>query len=218
MLRPGFPVWAPITGSPGRSHATRRQSRAGDPRGWEARHHQRMIRVLERGYTAEYQAMFVDVEPELTRREGSFVADILEMFTTLERSVNEIGDEERASLGDHAGHALIFRKFDFNDSLEGRLASYARVPGQHRPLAVDGEALRRRARARQLPQADVADLTANAVGVATIWDQKLRSYGGPNSYLFSADELREVLAAWPYPRGGLLPPQVSASVVSGWPT
>lgn len=33
-----------------------------------------------------------------------------------------------------------------------------------------------------------------------IWKKKIATYGRPSNYLFTPEDLREVLAAWPYPR------------------
>lgn len=104
-----------------------------------------MIEVLNSGYTTEYVDVFQMIQPEMTRRECSLVHDILEMFDTLERSVGQLTEEQRASLGEHAEHRLTFHGFDFNDSQEGRLASYARYLIKTRALGVDGRALRRQA-------------------------------------------------------------------------
>lgn len=116
-----------------------------DNRGSESEYHRNMIEVLNSGFTSEYPDMFQMIQSEVTPRECSLVHDILEMFDTLERSVRQLTEEQRASLGEHAEHRLTFHGFDFNDSQEGRLASYARYLIKTRALGVDGRALRRQA-------------------------------------------------------------------------
>jgi uncharacterized protein YfbU (UPF0304 family) len=167
---------------------------------WEAAYHRQMIDVLNSGYTSEYYKTFQMIQPEMTGRECNLVHDILEMFTTVERSVTELTEEERASLGEHADYALKFRGFDFNNSQEGRLASYA-----HHVIKDD----------RWTNLADRFDdnhergnshmpVLASYQRMLSVWkpmwDKKIKAMGGPTNYRFTLEELREILAAWPYPK------------------
>jgi uncharacterized protein YfbU (UPF0304 family) len=93
--------------------------------GYEAEYHRQMVDVLNSGYTSEYYRTFQMIQPEMTDRECSLVHDILEMFTRIVWSVEQLTDKEQATLGEHADYALTFSGFDFNNSQEGRLASYA---------------------------------------------------------------------------------------------
>jgi len=69
--------------------------------------------------------MFQMIQPEMTRRECSLVNDILDMFSTLEPSMERLTDEERASSRACRARADL-PCFDFNNSQEARLATYAR--------------------------------------------------------------------------------------------
>jgi uncharacterized protein len=167
---------------------------------WESGYHRQMVEVLNSGFTSEYYKTFQMIQPEMTARECNLVHDILEMFTTVERSVAELTDDERASLGDHSDYALTFRGFDFNDSQESRLASYA-----HHVIKDD----------RWTDMADRFDDkhergNSHMPTLATyqrmlsvwkpLWDKKIKSYGGPSQYRFTVEELQQILAAWPYPK------------------
>lgn len=172
-----------------------------DEGGWEAEYHRRMVEVLTAGWTAEYSTMFVAMQPEMTRRESSLVHDILEMFTTVERSVERLSDESRASLGEHAEHALTFRGFDFNDAQEGRLASYA-----HYLIKTDRwQSLASRFDAKHEHGNSHFPVLASYERMLSVWrpmwEKKIATYGGPNDYLFTPEELRQIKDAWPYPRG-----------------
>ena len=171
-----------------------------DNGGWESQHHRRMIEVLSSGYTAEYPDMFQMIQPEMTRRECSLVNDILDMFSTLETSVGRLTDEERASLGEHAEHALTFRGFDFNNSQEGRLASYARyliTTERWQSMAEHFDAQHESGNSHFPVLASYQRMLSVW---RPIWNKKIATYGGPNDYLFALEELREILAAWPYPK------------------
>jgi uncharacterized protein len=172
-----------------------------DNSGWESEHHRHMIEVLSSGYTAEYPDMFQMIQPELTRRECSLVNDILEMFTTLEGSMGRLTEEERASLGEHAEYGLTFRGFDFNNSHEARLASYA-----HYLINTDrwdsmAEHFDRQHESGNSHSPVLASYQRMLSVWRPIWNRKIAEYGGPNEYLFAPGELREIAAAWPYPKG-----------------
>ena len=167
--------------------------------GWESQYHRNMVEVLSFGYTAEYYKTFQMIQPEMTDRECSLVHDILEMFTQIERSVEELSDAERASLGEHSDHALTFRGFDFNNSQESRLASYAHYlikDGKYESMADRFDAKHERGNSHMPTLATYQRMLSVW---HPIWKQKLENWGGPNNYLFSVDELREIMAAWPYP-------------------
>lgn len=167
--------------------------------GWESKYHRRMVEVLNAGYTAEYYKTFQMIEPEMTDRECDLVHDILEMFTQVERSVVELTHEERASLGEHFDYALKFRGFDFNDSQEGRLASYARY------LIEDDrwEAMAERFDAKHECGNSHAPMLASYQRMLSVWrpmwKRKIENWAGSNNYLLSVEELREITAAWPHP-------------------
>ena len=168
--------------------------------GLDAEYHRNMVEVLESGWTTEYADMFEAFRPEITRRECSLVHDILDMFRTLEHSFRELNDEERASLGEHAEYALVFRGFDFNDAQEGRFASYARYlirTGRWESMAEHFDAKHEHGNSH-------APMLASYQRMLSIWqpmwEKKLHHSGGPRNYFFSPEELREIQAAWPHPR------------------
>jgi uncharacterized protein len=166
--------------------------------GRESQHHRRMIEVLDDGFTAEYSEMFRTMQSELTRRECQLVHDILQMFGILERSVEELSEEERADIGKDAEHALRFHGFDFNDSREARLASYAQflISTDHwQEMAKHFDAGHEQGNSH-LPR---LALYQRMLAVwQPIWREKLRSIR-PDAYLYTPAELQEVLAVWPYP-------------------
>ena len=82
-------------------------------------------RVLELGYTNEYADEFSGLHPELSRRDGGRVMDILDMFRMIDGSVREI----RAAGGEVTSDLIAdlrFEGFDFNDEVEGQMAGYVR--------------------------------------------------------------------------------------------
>lgn len=167
---------------------------------WESAYHRRMVEVLNHGYTSEYYKTFQMIESEMTARECNLVHDILEMFTTVERSVKELTDDERTSLGDHADYALKFRGFDFNNSQEGRLASYAHhviKDGRWTDLADRFDDKHERGNSHM----PVLAAYQRMLSVwRPLWDQKIKSYGGAHNYRFIVDELQQICAAWPFPK------------------
>jgi len=170
-----------------------------DGGGYEAEYHRQMVDVLNSGYTSEYYKTFQMIEPEMTDRDCSLVHDILEMFTQLEWSLQHLGDEGRASLGEHAEWALTFSGFDFNNSYEGRLASYAHYlikDGKWAAMAKYFDAKHERGNSHSPALASYQRMLSV---FKPLWDKKVKTMGGPNSYHFSPDELRQIIAAWPYP-------------------
>lgn len=166
---------------------------------WETAYHRQMVEVMNSGFTSEYYKTFQMIQPEMTARECNLVHDILEMFTTVERSVAELTNEERAPLGDRSHHALRFRGFDFNNSQEGRLASYAHhviKDGRWTDMA-DRFDDKHESGNSHMPM--LATYQRMLSVWKPLWDKKIKSYGGANNYRFTVDELQQILAAWPYP-------------------
>lgn len=168
--------------------------------GWEAEHHRRMVEVLEAGYTTEYPDMFVAMQPEMTRRECELVHDIFDMFTVLGANLRQLTPAELESLGEHAEHALTFHGFDFNDRLEGRLASYGRYlisAGRWESMAEHYDDKHERGNSHFPALASYQRMLAVW---KPIWKQKVAMHSGPDSFRFTLDALRAVVAAWPYPK------------------
>ena len=165
----------------------------------DARDHQRQIDVLNGGYTGEYSSEFAAIEPELSRADCELVWDILDMFRVFKASVARLDAAEVTALGDSVEYALTFRGFDLNDSFESRLLGYAQhliEAGKWEELAdrFDDAHERGNSHSRLLPtyQRMLAAFTP-------IWKRKITGRG--HSWLhLTADELRTILDAWPYPR------------------
>lgn len=92
---------------------------------FEADYHGSMIDVLRHGYTGEYGEEFISISDELSLSDCKLVWDILDMFRMIKASVDHLGIEKIRALDERAEHALTFRGFDLNDSLEGRMLGYA---------------------------------------------------------------------------------------------
>ncbi len=78
-----------------------------------------LITMLEEGYTLHYQDLFELLYNDLSIEDCRFVLDVLEMYRGLNFSANSLGDKKLLE-------EIQFKGFDFNDSLEGKMASYAR--------------------------------------------------------------------------------------------
>ena len=85
------------------------------------------LAVLENGFAGEYAEEFTDILDPLGRAECELVWDIFDMFRVIGSSVRELGKDGWNQLAvEDAEHLGSFQGFDFNDSLESRLGSYAR--------------------------------------------------------------------------------------------
>lgn len=82
-------------------------------------------KVLEEGFTQEYWVEFAGIDNELTRRDSSFVLDVLDMFRFAQASVKRLKDEG-ARVDDGLEYAVSFRGFDLNDRLEASMLGYVR--------------------------------------------------------------------------------------------
>lgn len=165
---------------------------------WEVEYHRQMVEVLNAGYTSEYSKTFEMIQPELTARESTLVFDILEMFSTIERSVARLDEQQRASLGEHADYALSFRGFDFNNSYEGKLSSFAEYlvkNGRWTDLADRFSDENERGNSHSPMLATYQRMLSVW---RPLWDKKLSSHG---NYQFTVEELQQILSAWPYPKG-----------------
>lgn len=82
-------------------------------------------RVLEEGFTHEYWVEFAGIEAELSARDSQRVHDILELFRVADDSIAEL-ERIGTPVSAEVREALRYRGFDFNDSLEMKMASYVR--------------------------------------------------------------------------------------------
>ena len=163
----------------------------------------RMARILERGWVSEYPNVFGDVVTELPRRDSGLVLDILDMFRFVGASVEHLGAEDRAALGDDTLRGLEFDGFDGNDAYESALLDYAHDlinRGKWSMLAkyfepdypYDGGNSHHTALPTYRRMLDVYE---------PIWREKLRAdrHDGPGAFDLSRDELARVAAARIHP-------------------
>jgi uncharacterized protein YfbU (UPF0304 family) len=92
----------------------------------DRQHHLERATVLGAGYVGEYGDEFAAMEPELSQADCAVVWDILDMFSVLEASVEQLAPGQLDGLGERAEWSLRFRGFDGQDSKETRYLSYAR--------------------------------------------------------------------------------------------
>jgi uncharacterized protein YfbU (UPF0304 family) len=167
--------------------------------GWESQQHRRIVTVLQSGFTAEYSEMFSAFDLEITVRECSLVHDILQMCSMLEQSIQALSAEERAALGEHAEHALGFRGFDFNDSHEARLASYA----QHLVKTGRWEEMRKHFDRNHERGNSHSPRLASYQRMLTAWRpiqaKKIANWASARDVLLTPAELQTIHDAWPYP-------------------
>lgn len=169
---------------------------------YEAGYHRRLVEVLAKGYTGEYHRMFLDISPELSRRDCSLLWDLLDMFCVLKASLGRLDAAEKKTLGEGAEARLSFQGFDFNDTHEGRLADYAQHlidTDRWHDLAehFDDEHERGNSHSPRL-----ATYLRMLKTFQPIWSAKVKDSGLSHDgrYVLNLDELRTVLAAWPYSR------------------
>lgn len=82
-------------------------------------------RVLEEGFTQEYWTEFADLDAELSIRDSQRINDILELFRIADDSIALL-ERDGTPVPDDLRDALRYRGFDFNDSLEMKMATYVK--------------------------------------------------------------------------------------------
>ncbi|WP_373234660.1 YfbU family protein [Mycobacterium marinum] len=80
-------------------------------------------RVIESGFTGEYWQEVAGFSTELSKRDCGRVLDILDMFRAITFSIKRL-EEQGIAVSEDTAYRLEFQGFDFNDGLEGRMASY----------------------------------------------------------------------------------------------
>jgi uncharacterized protein YfbU (UPF0304 family) len=163
----------------------------------EVAHHNQMIEILERGYSAEYYRLFDGLYAEMTRRECALVHDILELFLWTERSVRGLSPKLRPLLGNELAGHLTFAGFDFNSTPEVRLAGYARYLTSHghwEEMAPYFDDRHERGNSHWPMLATYQQMLSCW---KPIWEAKKGSArpGRPDGHLLGVDELREIAAA-----------------------
>ncbi|TPW78070.1 YfbU family protein [Schumannella soli] len=89
----------------------------------EADYHQGRVEVLQKGFTAEYEADLRGYSVELSRSDCRLVRDILDMFRVVGASVARLSEDGTPVSAD-TERRLSYQGFDFNDRREGHMASY----------------------------------------------------------------------------------------------
>lgn len=161
----------------------------------ESGDHARQIRALERGFTDEYDFEFGGMEPELPLSECALVHDILEMYTVLEHSIGQLGERAEVELGAGARHVLEFSGFDLNHPRESRLLSYARHlirTERWENMAWHFDDKHERGNSH-MPRVEMYQRLLSAY--RSIVERKSAEGLSIDAYRFTADDLRDVLAA-----------------------
>lgn len=165
----------------------------------EIKHHTRMIEVLERGFTGEYDDEFVSIDEELPLDECKLVWDILDMFRVIGGSVQRVGIDALVAVDENAKSALSFRGFDFNDRREGRLAGYAAHVirnGRWTELAVHFDDQHERGNSHSPVLGSYLRMLAV---FRPLWEDMVHGVNRGRYHLTEA-ELLSIVKAWPYPR------------------
>lgn len=124
------------------------------------------------------------------------------MFRHLKNGLERLSPEDRAALDDTAQHALTFRGFDFNDTREGRLATYAKYfieDERWEELAVHFDAEHERGNSH-MPYLVTYQRMLSAF--TPRWEKRTSnsSLGFPERYVLDLADLQAVHAAWAAPR------------------
>lgn len=167
----------------------------------EHEYHQQMAEVLTAGYAGEYDRVFGEVDPELSRSDCALVWEILDMFRILRASLSALDAGQRASLGADTEDRLRFMGFDLNDSLEGRLLYYVRhlvstdrwseIRPRLKEIGDDGDA--------HHPCLPSYQRMLDAYEPILSVRRADRGHG-VGAYHLGVPELRAVAEAWAYPR------------------
>lgn len=176
-------------------HRVAAQLHEGDSSGIEE-YHLRAADVFERGFTVEYSDILEALEPELSRRDAELVMDILEMYTQLQSSFDQLSSAQQKALGGRADRAVRFFGFDLNDRFESRLLRYARHlidQDRWRELAVYFDDRHERGNSH-MPS--IATYQRMLTEFNPIWRRKIREMG---DYQLTADEIKQVIDAKIHP-------------------
>jgi len=80
------------------------------------------VKVFEEGLTGEYGS-YLGLYGELSKRDCARVLDILDMFRAITFSCDDL-EKEGTPVDNKLRESLHYHGFDYNDSLEGRMAGY----------------------------------------------------------------------------------------------
>jgi uncharacterized protein YfbU (UPF0304 family) len=166
---------------------------------YEIEDHVKMAEILENGFSGEYDTVFLNLEPELSRTECRLLWDILDMFSVLESNFNRLDDEQKAKVGRHAEHALSFRGFDFNDALEARLGRYTKFLFRQDRWAEQVKVLEHDGGNSHSPMLET--YKRMLLAFSPIWSLRTSDHSRGRDRLFlDLEELKAVYGAWPHPR------------------
>lgn len=79
--------------------------------------------VLEQGFTKEYWTEFLQVRPELSAQQCSFVMDVLDLFRFAKQSIKALRSEG-TTVEEGLERALTFKGFDHNNPVEHHMSTY----------------------------------------------------------------------------------------------
>jgi len=153
-------------------------------------------RVLERGYTNEYNMEFVGLQPELSARHCDFVNDVLELFRIARASINELR-KQGVQIDESLERALTFAGFDHNDGLESQMADYVRFLVQDGRWEEQEEFVLGPHRGNSHHQ--VIPVYSRMLTEYREVKQKTSRKTGAKSYLLSEEELRKIADAQVHP-------------------
>ena len=149
--------------------------------------------VLEQGFTGEYSTEFEVLSGELSIAHCKFVVDVLSMFQIAKWSMDDLA-RKGERLTEDQKHALTFRGFDFNDSLEGHMGSYV-----HHLVTEDRWA-------EQMEVVHKGERGNSHIPMREAYSRMLAEYRNlgqrrlaRGSGLLSKGELEQVAAAWIHP-------------------
>jgi len=167
---------------------------------YESENHRSMAEILENGFSGEYDTLFANFDPELSRSECRLLWDLLDMFRVVEASLSRLDDEQKKEVGDHAEHALSFRGFDGNDALEGRLARYTRFLVDQGRWTEQAKVLKHDGGNSHTPMLETYQRML--VAFDPIWSKRTSDYsrGSEDRFHLELEDLKAVYAAWLYPR------------------
>lgn len=153
-------------------------------------HQLRVARILEAGYTAEYGAATSGFRTELSILDCTRVMDILEMFSTIAYSIGRLAEKGEA-VDDDMRRRLQFQGFDFNDTLEGHMASYVEFLTQDKDRWTELQPQLRNTDRGNSHRPALDMYLRMLTGYRRIMDNREHRFS-PESYLLSASELQQI--------------------------
>jgi uncharacterized protein YfbU (UPF0304 family) len=152
-------------------------------------------RVLEAGYTLEYNMEFYGIQNELSPRDCARVMDILDMFRTIDDSIARLA-EDGTPIGAEIAEDLRYRGFDHNRPLEAQMAMYVRYMVENERWEERRDfVLGRESGNSHMPTLDLYLRMLSEY--RRLMDSRPRFPG--SAYLLSEDELQRIAAEMTHP-------------------